>query len=128
MRLKGMLAVIVLALVSATADGQGDPYQPFHDLLAKQCPAKHLEWLSGGELDDLIEVNFLDTLPGPLQTKLDTAYDQEKQACASNTMGLTCFNAAYLKAMDDVAVLPRFAKMVCASNLSCKTKGDCGHE
>ena len=65
----------VLMLIPVAAGGQADDFAPFHALLAKQCPAKHLEWLSAGELDDLIEVNFHDALPGALKTKLDTAND-----------------------------------------------------
>jgi hypothetical protein len=127
MRRRWLLGVLV-ALVPLTALGQGgnpgtdDPYRA---LLGKQCPDKHLEWLSSGELDDLIEVNFLDSLPGALQTKLDAADETEKAACANGTGGLACFNAAYLKAMNDVAVLPRFVRMACGSDLTCKGQGDC---
>ncbi|HUO03373.1 MAG TPA: hypothetical protein VMU31_11375 [Rhizomicrobium sp.] len=120
----GMLAVVA-ALMPLTASGQGDDYGPYHALLAKECPAQHLELLSPGELDDLIEVNFHDALPGSLQTRLDTADRTEKEACANAVAGLACFNVAYLRAMSDVNLLPRFAKLVCASGLSCKGQSDC---
>lgn len=116
---------LVLALAPVAASGQVDNFQPYHALLAKQCPAQHLEWLSPGELDDLIEVNFHDALPGSLQTKLDAADRTEKAACANAMGGLSCFNAAYMRAMSDVGLLPRFAKLVCASGLSCKGQSDC---
>jgi hypothetical protein len=134
MRWLGMMSVAALALIpsmlfSGAAGGQGqsqtDDVALFHALLAKQCPAKHLEWLSTGELDDLIEVNFHDALPGSLRTRLDAANENEKRACASGTGGLACFNAAYIRAIGDVNLLPSFAKMVCVSGLSCKGQSDC---
>jgi hypothetical protein len=134
MRWLGMMSVAALALIpsmlfSGAAGGQGqsqtDDVALFHALLAKQCPAKHLEWLSTGELDDLIEVNFHDALPGSLRTRLDAANENEKRACASGTGGLACFNAAYIRAIGDVNLLPSFAKMVCVSGLTCQGQSDC---
>src|SRR5581483_340525 len=79
-----------------------DAYQSYRGLLLKMCPLKHLELLSPGELDDLIEVNFHDALAPALQTKLDAADKTEKAACANAVAGLACFNLAYIRAMDDV--------------------------
>jgi hypothetical protein len=64
-------------------------------------------------------------LPAALQSKLDAADEAEKAACANGTGGLVCFNAAYLKAMNEVAVLPRFVRMACGADLTCKAPGDC---
>jgi hypothetical protein len=147
MRLMAMLMAIALMLVPvAVARAKGaapqhppappaaqhpappDPLAPYHTLLAKMCAAKHLEWLSPGELDDLIEVNFHDALPGALQSKLDEADGREKAACANTVGGLACFNAAYLRAMDDVKLLPRFARMVCDSGVICRAPVECGRQ
>jgi hypothetical protein len=130
MRWLGMMSVIALALIPLAAGGQtngagADDFALFHALLTKQCPAKHLEWLSTGELDDLIEVNFRDALPGSLRTKLDAANENEKRACANGTGGMACFNAAYIRAIGDVNLLPSFAKMVCISGLTCHGQSDC---
>jgi hypothetical protein len=128
-RLWMLSAALVLIPLAAGGQGQSqnqtDDFAPFHAALAKQCPAKHLEWLSTGELDDLIEVNFHDALPGSLRTKLDAANENEKRACASGTGGMACFNAAYIRAISDVNLLPSFAKMVCVSGLTCKGQSDC---
>jgi hypothetical protein len=125
--LSAALALIPPMLFSGAAGGQSqtqtDDFAPYHALLAKQCPAKHLEWLSTGELDDLIEVNFHDALPGSLRTKLDAANENEKRACG--TGGMACFNAAYIRAIGDVNLLPSFAKMVCVSGLTCQGQSDC---
>jgi hypothetical protein len=135
MRWLGMMSVAALALIppmlftgaagGQTDGGGADDFAPFHALLAKQCPAKHLEWLSTGELDDLIEVNFHDALPGSLRTKLDAANENEKRTCASGTGGMACFNAAYIRAIADVNLMPSFAKMVCVSGLTCQGQSDC---
>jgi hypothetical protein len=124
MRLKGLLAAM-LVLVPGVAGGQSDPPGNYRAFLSKLCPARHLEWLSEGEIDDLIEVNFHDALPSRLQSKFDAADRTEKVACANVTMGLSCFNAAYFRAMNDVDLLPRFAKMICASGFSCHGPVDC---
>ena len=78
MRWPGMMSVAVLALIPAAAGGQSDTPGDFRTFLSKQCPTRHLEWLSEGEIDDLIEVNFHDALPPPLQSKLDAADRNEK--------------------------------------------------
>ena len=126
----------LLALISVAVGGQApvqppagqapaDAYQTYRTMLGKVCPLKHLELLSPGELDDLIEVNFHDALPRAMQTKLDAADTNEKAACANATMGLACFNIAYIRAMDDVKLLPRFAKMVCESGMVCRAPAAC---
>jgi hypothetical protein len=102
-----------------------DAYQSYRAMLLKMCPVKHLELLSPGELDDLIEVNFHDALPGALQSRLDAADKTEKAACANATMGLACFNIAYIRAMDDVKLLPRFTRMVCDSGIVCRAPAEC---
>jgi hypothetical protein len=102
-----------------------DAYQSYRAMLLKMCPLKHLELLSPGELDDLIEVNFHDALPGALQTRLDAADTAEKAACAHATMGLACFNIAYIRAMDDVKLLPRFTRMACDSGIVCRAPAEC---
>jgi hypothetical protein len=122
------LLCAAFALMPTMAAGQVDDFAPYRALLAKQCPAKHLEWLSAGELDDLIEVNFHDALPGALQTKLDAADKNEKAACANATMGLACFNIAYIRAMDDVKLLPRFTRMVCDSGIVCRAPAECARQ
>ena len=120
-----MVLSLALALVPAMARAQADDYAAYRALLAKECPARHLEWLSPGELDDLIEVNFHDALPGALQARLDGADRTERAACAHAMGGLVCFNAAYMRAMSAVGLLPRFARMVCGSGLSCKGQSLC---
>ena len=134
--LSRLLAVGAVVMISVAAGGQApvqppsgqtpaDAYQTYRAMLGKVCPLKHLELLSPGELDDLIEVNFHDALPRAMQTKLDAADTAEKAACANATMGLACFNIAYIRAMDDVKLLPRFTKTVCDSGIVCRAPAEC---
>lgn len=116
------------APAAAAATPTDDAIQIYRALIAKQCPARHLELLSESELDDLIEVNFHDGLPASLQSRLEAADKDEKQACANTTGGVACFNAAYMRAMNDVKILPRFARMVCGSGLTCRGPAACGRE
>jgi hypothetical protein len=150
----GYLLSLLLALIPVAVSGQGksfqapshphqpvqpppgknqvqpplDAYQSYRALLGKMCANQHLELLSPGELDDLIEVNFHDALPGALQTRLDAADNVEKAACAHVTGGLACFNIAYIRAMDDVKLLPRFTRMVCDSGIVCRAPGECARQ
>jgi len=134
--MKALYFICLLVLMSVALGGQApvqspagqtpaDGYQNYRAMLGKMCPLKHLELLSPGELDDLIEVNFHDALPRAMQTKLDAADTTEKAACANATMGLACFNIAYIRAIDDVKLLPRFTKMVCDSGIVCRAPAEC---
>ncbi|HXR94771.1 MAG TPA: hypothetical protein VN718_02770 [Rhizomicrobium sp.] len=148
MRLRPMLMASLLALIPVTAGGQvqrqanphpmpakppaglqpADGYQLYRGLLGKMCPDRHLEMLSPGELDDLIEVNFHDRLAPALQTKLETADAEEKHACDHLTMGLACFDIAYIRAMNDVNLLARFTRMVCDTGIVCRAPAECGRQ
>lgn len=118
----------LMALVPALAGGQNDALQSYQGSLARLCPVKHLEWLSAGELDDLIEVNFHDALPQSQQQKLDAAYSRERELCANVAMGLACYNVAHIRAMSDVNLLSRFTRMVCDSGLLCRAPAECGRQ
>jgi hypothetical protein len=120
------LATLSLALFVSLPTGvsaQVDNYTPYHELLAKYCGPKHLEWISPGALNDIID-DFATSLPKKLRTKLDRANDQ-KIACANVIVGATCFNVAGLRAMSKIGVLTKFAKSVCDSGLVCREQSDC---
>ena len=118
-----LLLAITLIALPVGANAQIDNYRPYHALLARQCSARHLEWLSAADLDEQMEA-FHDSLRQSAQQKLDRANDQ-KTACAHVIAGLTCFNVAGLLAMNETGLLARFAKTVCASGLECRAQSDC---
>ncbi len=121
-KLATLLLVILVSLpVGATA--QIDNYTPYHALLAKQCSARHLEWVSPGDLNELI-AEFHRSLRPAQQRRLD-AVNEEKTACADVTMGATCGNVAALRAMTTMGLLADFAKRVCASGMICRGQSNC---
>ncbi len=75
----------ILTCLPINASAQVDNYRPYHWLSAKECGAKHLEWLSPADLDERIE-GFDETLTENTKANLDKASD-EKTACANLSMG-----------------------------------------
>jgi hypothetical protein len=116
------LAISISLPIGASA--QIDNYTPYHELLAKLCPAKHLEWVSPGQLNDLIMIDFEGSLTKTIKAKIDRAND-EKVACANVIAGATCENVSHMKAMSKVGLLAKFAKSVCDSGLVCRGQSDC---
>jgi len=121
---KTVLLSVMLSSLSVCATAQIDNYQRYHNLLAQKCPAVHLEWLSPADLNDMIVIDFKGSLNALQRTMLDIAND-EKIACANVTMGATCENVSYLRAMTKTGLLNKFVKSVCASGLSCRGQSDC---
>lgn len=122
---RSLLLGALLLLAPTGAGGPSDAYTSYLRSLTRLCPAKHLEWLSQGELDDLLEVNFHDGLPQSLQEKFDAAYEREKSVCANLTMGLACFNAARIRAIGDLNLLTRFSRLACDSGIVCRAPSEC---
>jgi len=124
MRLGATLLLAISVSLPIGASAQVDNYTRYHELLAKECGAKHLEWLSAADLNDMIIIDFEGSLSKNRKMKLDRAND-EKTACANVTMGATCENVAHLRAISKVGLLAKFAKSVCDSGLRCRGQSDC---
>lgn len=122
MRMSLTLVLIFGGSIAASAQSQN--YAPYNNLLAKECGAKHLAWISPADLNDMIIIDFEGALPKAMKTKLERAND-EKVACANVTMGATCENVSHLKAMSKVGLLGQFAKSVCSSGLTCRGQSEC---
>lgn len=123
MRLQATLLLAISVSLPIGASAQVDNYTPYHELLAKECRAKHLEWVSPGDLDLLI-TDFHDALPEAQRINLDRANDANT-ACALVVAGLTCGNVSALRAMTKERLLTAFAKKVCQSGLVCRGQSDC---
>jgi hypothetical protein len=117
------IPLVLLVSLPVSASGQVDNYTPYHVLLAKECGAKHLEWISPGQLNDVI-LDFEGALPKSAKAKLDRA-NNEKIVCANVEMGATCENVSHMKAMSKIGLLTKFAKSVCNSGLVCREQSDC---
>ena len=122
--IKGPIALLTLLSLGLPASAQVDNYTPYHQLLARACKARHLEWISPGDLGDLIE-DFEASLAPAARAGLEKA-NEEKVACRNVVMGATCGNVAALRAMTKVGLLAGFARKVCTSDLVCRGQSDCG--
>jgi hypothetical protein len=123
LRLRATLLLAISVSLPIGASAQVDNYTPYHELLAKECGAKHLEWVSPAGLDLLI-TNFHDALPEAQQSNLDRANDADT-ACAKVMAGVTCGNVSALRAMTKTGLLTTFAKKVCKSGMVCRGQSDC---
>ena len=123
MRLRAALLLAISINLPIGASAQVDKYTPYHELLAKECGAKHLEWVSPADLDLLI-TNFHDALPKAQQSNLDRA-NNAATACAQVIAGLTCGNVSALRAMTKTGLLTTFAKKLCKSGMVCRGQSEC---
>lgn len=75
------------------------------------CPAKHLDWLSAGDLNYALE-NFEKSLPPSQETEIEQTANV-RAACAHTIAGIGCANVAYIRAVTTMNLLPRFVESVC---------------
>ena len=105
------LALLSLSAVAARAETYEQSIKPYNALLHRYCPAKHLEWLSPADLNDVIDPFRQSFVPGQ-RANLDRVADP-KAACAHSIVGVSCANIDYIRAATKLKLLPKFAKMVC---------------
>jgi len=88
---------------------------------ARQCPTHHLENMTAGDLEGLME-DFQPRLT-PAQTRL--AQDLVGERCARIEAGLSCGNAATAEAYRRSHLLQAFVHEACASGWTCRGFADC---
>ncbi|KQS49243.1 hypothetical protein [Sphingomonas sp. Leaf198] len=109
------------ALPAFTGTAADDPWRPYRIEIGRQCPAKHLEWLSPADLRDVLETYEASAAPGTLAA-MSVA---EAGRCATTMAGATCGNLAEIDAVRSARELPAFAKSVCAAFVECHGQSDC---
>jgi len=119
MRLPQLLAVACFAFAT-TAHAQGVT-APYLAELKRQCPAQHLQNMTAGDLELMME-RFEPRLT-PAQTR--RRQDAVGARCARIEAGLSCANAATLDTYKAVGLLTPFVREACASGWSCKGFLDC---
>lgn len=124
------LAVQVVRIVAAAAactlpafagTAADDPWQPYRIEIGRQCPAKHLEWLSPADLRDVLETYEASAAPRTHAT-MSVA---EVGRCATTIAGATCGNLAEIEAVRSAGELPALAVSVCAAFSKCHGQSDC---
>ncbi len=111
-------ACTLLAFAGTAAD---DPWRPYHVEIGRQCPAKHLEWLSPADLRDALETYEASAAPRT-HGAMSVA---EADRCGTTIAGATCGNLAEIEAVRSAGELPALAKSVCAAFVKCHGQSDC---
>jgi hypothetical protein len=125
-RLQPLLVAAVMAWALAVPPaGARTPLQAarqaFEAELGRQCPAQHLENMTAGDLDGLME-SFQTRFTPP---EIRQVQDAVGLRCARIEAGLTCGNNASLEVYRRQARLKAFVREACASGWSCKAFADC---
>lgn len=111
-------ASTLLAFAGTAAD---DSWRPYHVEIGRQCPAKHLEWLSPADLRDVIET-YEESAAPRTHAAMSVA---EAGRCATTMAGATCGNLAEIEAVRSAGELPALAASVCAAFSKCHAQSDC---
>jgi hypothetical protein len=111
-------ACTLLAFAGTAAD---DPWRAYRVEIGRQCPAKHLEWLSPADLRDVIETYEASAAPRT-HAAMSVA---EASRCATTMAGATCGNLAEIEAVRSAGELPALAASVCGAFVVCHGQSDC---
>ncbi len=113
-----LLAAALLAATAAHAQGVTPPYLAE---LKRQCPAQHLENMTAGDLELLMEGFESRLTPAQVRQQQDAVGAR----CARVEAGLSCGNVATLETYRKLGLLKDFARAACASGWTCRAFADC---
>ena len=119
-----VLALVSLDLHHAMSQAVPSPREAiasYEAKLAARCGEKHLNWISPGELRDVID-DFTKQLPAARQAII---LQSQKQSCTGGEMGATCGNVGFLKVAIQVKDLDAFVAKVCSLKESCAEASNC---
>ena len=122
--LLGAAFACAVPLSSSAAESYVQSIKPFHQALARLCPQQHLENLTPGILDTIIE-GFLDTLPARTRSKIERA---AQPMCVKSAAGVSCSNIATIRAARKLQMTGRLAKAACESGYVCRAAFDCANK
>ena len=125
-RLQPLLAAVVTTwgLAGAPAEARTPlqaARQAFEAELGRQCSARHLENMTAGDLEGLMEAFEARFTPSQMRQVQDAV----GLRCARIEAGLTCGNNASLEVYRRQGRLRPFVRHACASGWSCKGFADC---
>ncbi len=116
-----LLIATLLALPLAAQAQIPASQKPYLAELRRQCPQRHLEQMTAGDLGLIME-GFHDRLSKPQQHEVE---DMVGRRCALVEGGLTCANNASLVAYGRLGVLKAFVRQACASGWTCHGEANC---
>lgn len=118
--------LLTLAAYPAPLTPSEKVHKPLNALLQRDCPTKHLDFLSPADFNDAVDP-FRNALSSAGRRQLDQTADPAK-ACAGTAAGPSCANLAYIKAATQLKVLPLFASKICTLPLVCGTQSKCSEQ
>jgi hypothetical protein len=92
--------------------------KPYNAALAGLCPEKHLENLSSGDFNQIIE-DYLGGLSSVEQSRWGQA---AQPMCAESMVGISCANIAYVRAATKLRKMDELAGAACHSGYICSTE------
>jgi hypothetical protein len=119
-----LCAALVIASPAASvgAESYEQSIAPFKRALARICPAKHLENLSPGFLEIVID-DYLRQQPAREEERIQRA---AQPICVGSVAGVSCGNIGYIRAARKLRLTTRLAKAACESGYVCSTEfADC---
>ncbi|MCW0317784.1 hypothetical protein NB724_002935 [Pantoea ananatis] len=123
MIMRYQMAVLLFAGTSAAlaAPPVASVWQVYQAELARQCPAKHLEWLAPADIRDALD-DYKSRLSTGLQSAMTTA---ERHRCRDVSAGVTCDNVGDLDIAWKNDLMPAVAASFCRRFTMCRKQSDC---
>lgn len=126
----GLVLLTTAYVTCAAAISLGVPATDmYYHLLDRDCPGKHLAWLSDAGLDMAIE-DFRASLEPPKSAQWDCLADSET-ACSANAAGFRRqHSTAYISWAGAVGIdiLPRLIMKVCSLPVVCVSRRNCSEQ
>lgn len=89
--------------------------------LAKQCGAKHLEWLAPDELRDALD-DYKQSAPRSVARQMSNA---EHRECRESVAGASCSNVGDIEIAEEARLLQKVTAQVCSEYARCREQSDC---
>jgi hypothetical protein len=119
MRLGRVAAVLWLASVTAAV---GEPWSDWDRMLARQCPARHANWVCDDCWLDLTAA-FERTLAPAIRKQVQTLGDPGGR-CSDTVIGNACQMGERLQAYERLRLSPAFTAFACRA-VKCERIGSC---
>ncbi|WP_143023394.1 hypothetical protein [Sphingomonas sp. NFR15] len=113
-------AVAVPALASPTSK-YDRVWHGYEAELAKQCGAKHLEWLAPAELRDALD-DYKQSAPRSIARRMSHAEERE---CRNSIAGASCSNVGDIEVAEEAHRIQQAAAHVCGEYVGCREQSDC---
>ena len=113
------LWIVVAVAAPALASSMSKYDQVWHGYeaeLAKQCGAKHLEWLAPAELRDALD-DYKYSAPRSLARRMSHAEEQE---CRNSIVGASCFNVGDIGLAEEAHLIRKVTAQVCGEYARCR--------